>query len=383
MPFDYSSMLIALGFAAACLAAMLFVAWFSARSERFLLTWSVGMAFVVVHVAVYGFYSTTPRPGIEAVGFACLIVGLALLLVAAKQVRKRKLSPGFIIALFAGSLIVALAGFFTSMNGIGFMTTNVVAAVLLIATAAQYAKVRDEAPGAAMGLMLLYGVTGISFFLCAAVLAVEGAWVIDRAPENWAEKLNIAVAIACLPGVGALSLALNQARLARTHRRDAETDMLTGLLNRRALFERYSDRRLDPLTSVVVFDLDHFKSVNDSFGHAVGDEVLRRFAEALRTSVRGVDTVARLGGEEFAVVLPRSRAESAMQVAERVRQAFADEFVETVDGAIRSTVSAGVATADGTDEMFADVLRRADQALYAAKHNGRDRVIAEPLRLVG
>jgi diguanylate cyclase (GGDEF)-like protein len=242
---------------------------------------------------------------------------------------------------------------------------------------------RAEAPGATLGLSALYALVAISFLLCAVVLVADGVLVLGQAPNNWAEELNLVVSIAALAGVGALSLALNQARLARSHRREARTDVLTGLLNRRALFDTFSERDLPPFTSLVVFDLDDFKAINDSHGHAVGDEVIRRFAATLRSEVRAIDTVARLGGEEFAIVLPRSRSESAIQVAERVRRTFGDVEVASEGGPIRCTVSAGVASAVTGGEPFSEVLRRADAALYVAKRNGRNRVVAEPLRLVG
>ena len=148
------------------------------------------------------------------------------------------------------------------------------------------------------------------------------------------------ISIATLTGIGALSLALNQWRLAQNHRRDALTDAQTGLLNRRALFDAYSEVAAE--TAVIVFDLDRFKGVNDKFGHAVGDEVLARFAAAIKRNVRDTDTAARLGGEEFAVLLPGATAETGAIIAERIRAGFAGEVVETDKGVLKCTVSAGV-----------------------------------------
>ncbi len=383
MPLDYTSLLIALAFAAACLAVTMFAAWLSARTEGFLLTWAIGAALIVAHVLTYSVYVHEPRPFLAVVAFSLLIFGLTMIYAAAVQFRTHRLQVRSTIVLALAAQVVALAGFATSMDGIGFILTNVVAAVLLFATAWQYALVRPEAPGATLGLISLYSIVGVSFLLCAAVLLADGSFVLGRAPDTWAEDVNLATAIGGIAGVGALSLALNQARIARSHRRDAETDMLTGLLNRRALFDKYDAQDLPPFTSVVVFDLDGFKAVNDAYGHAVGDEVLRRFAATLRAGVRNIDTIARLGGEEFAVVLPRSGTETSLQVAERIRSAFANIVVETEDGTVRCTVSAGVAATAAEERPFADVLRSADEALYSAKRSGRDKVVAEPLRLVG
>ncbi|TGV30931.1 GGDEF domain-containing protein, partial [bacterium M00.F.Ca.ET.168.01.1.1] len=111
-------------------------------------------------------------------------------------------------------------------------------------------------------------------------------------------------------------------RLARHHQREAQTDALTGLLNRRALFDLHGRTPVGAFTAVLVFDLDGFKAINDQFGHAAGDEVLKAFAEVLSSSLRPNDSVARMGGEEFAMVLKRSLPETAEATAESVRTTF-------------------------------------------------------------
>ena len=383
MPLDYNSLLIAIAFVAACLGITLFAAWLSARTEAFLLTWAIGAALLVGSVLVYSAYVISPEPYVVILAFFVHIMGFAVLYGAARQfcTGERPLRP--IVTVAVPSLLIALPGFATRFDAIGFILSNLVVAALLFLTAREYWVGRKEAPGPIIGLTALYAMAGVSFVICAVILIVDGQLALGRAPENWAENLNLIVGIAAIAGVGALSLALNQSRLARAHRREAMTDSLTGLLNRRAVFDMFSDRDLPPFTSVVVFDLDGFKAVNDGHGHAVGDEVLRRFTSAIKQGIRATDTAARLGGEEFALVLPRSDAESALQVAERIRRAFAEEAIETGGEALRCTVSAGVATAGEDGQPFEDVLRSADSALYAAKRDGRNRVVAEPLRLVG
>lgn len=383
MPLDYNTLLLAIGFAAACLAVTLFTAWLSARSEAFLLTWAVGALLVVANVLIYSVYVRSPAPYLAVLAFFLHITGYAVLYGAARQFRTGERPYRAILTVAIPSLAVALPGFVTPFDGVAFILSNLVLAALLFAIAGEYWIGRAEAPGPIRGLTALYALAGVSFVLCAAVLIADGRLELGRAPENWAENLNLVVGITAVAGVGALSLALNQSRLARAHHRDARTDALTGLLNRRALFDMYRERGLAPFTSVVVFDLDGFKAINDGHGHAIGDEVLRRFATAISGGIRSVDTAARLGGEEFALVLPRSSSESALMVAERIRQAFAEEEIATGDAALRCTVSAGVATARENGQPFEEVLRSADAALYAAKRNGRNRVVAEPLRLVG
>jgi diguanylate cyclase (GGDEF)-like protein len=170
------------------------------------------------------------------------------------------------------------------------------------------------------------------------------------------------------------ALAFNSARQRETLRTQARTDGLTGLLNHRACHERLADevrraiearRRL----SVVVLDLDRFKAINDTYGHAEGDRTLRAVAEGLRASVRADDAVARLGGEEFALILPGAGPVQAMEAAERAREAVAS--VEVAGEPM--TASAGVATCPDDSRTPGHLLELADAALYRAKHAGRDR----------
>lgn len=164
----------------------------------------------------------------------------------------------------------------------------------------------------------------------------------------------------------------------------AVTDPLTGICNRRALFDllrREIDReqRHQRGLAVILFDIDHFKEVNDRYGHAAGDVVLRHVAAAAGTAVRGTDTLARYGGEEFVLVAPETDEAEALLLAERMRSALRSAHV-AVDGQdLRVTASFGVTTLHPDDQQPEQLLRRADQALYAAKAAGRDRVAAASL----
>jgi diguanylate cyclase (GGDEF)-like protein len=161
------------------------------------------------------------------------------------------------------------------------------------------------------------------------------------------------------------------------------TDMLTGLLNRRGLFSLYEDLRFGPDMAVAMFDLDNFKPVNDIYGHSIGDEVIRHFAAAAISHSRPRDDAARLGGEEFALVMRNVNVEQAREVVERIASAFAADTVATPTGPLRCTVSAGIGFGDEQDLTLEAVLERADRALYAAKHAGRNRVELDTIRLAG
>ena len=164
----------------------------------------------------------------------------------------------------------------------------------------------------------------------------------------------------------------------------AITDGLTGLHNRRYM-EMHLQSLLDQATardrplSALIVDIDFFKRVNDTYGHDVGDEVLREFAARLKASVRGIDLACRLGGEEFVVVMPETDAKVAQLVAERIRRRMAGEPFRIARGArtIDVTASIGVASFDVAIDDAASLLKRADVALYRAKSEGRNRVVAD------
>ncbi|MFM1960606.1 MAG: hypothetical protein RL588_2123 [Pseudomonadota bacterium] len=165
----------------------------------------------------------------------------------------------------------------------------------------------------------------------------------------------------------------------------AVTDQLTGLNNRRymmgqldALLER-SSAGGDPV-SLLMLDIDHFKRVNDTWGHTLGDEVLREVAVRLASSVRAVDIPCRYGGEEFVVVMPATRLTDAARIAERIRTAISVEPFAVGDREIPVSVSLGVSASDGVDDRPESLIRRADEALYEAKAAGRNQVVIRPRR---
>jgi len=170
------------------------------------------------------------------------------------------------------------------------------------------------------------------------------------------------------------AIALSNARLVDRLERQVAEDPLTGLANRRAFYlacaaEFSRAERAESEVSIVMLDLDHFKAINDAHGHPYGDHVLIGVAEVLRASIRGHHTIARMGGEEFAILLPDADAEVAHEIAERARRAIAQVPLAHVT----LSCSAGVATGSPTHGSPADLLALADRALYRAKGLGRDR----------
>jgi diguanylate cyclase (GGDEF)-like protein len=176
------------------------------------------------------------------------------------------------------------------------------------------------------------------------------------------------------------AVALDNARLHEIVQRQAITDDLTGLVNRRRFIDALDAeieraRRFGSPLTVVVADLDNFKRVNDDHGHHAGDVVLRSFAGLLRSHVRDVDVCGRIGGEEFAIVLPETDQVGAASVAERMRESLAaDAIGVSLGDPVRVTSSFGVAEL-GAGQTGGDLLRTADAALYRAKKAGKNRVV--------
>jgi diguanylate cyclase (GGDEF)-like protein len=183
------------------------------------------------------------------------------------------------------------------------------------------------------------------------------------------------------------AMAISNARLFQQTLELSYTDPLTGIPNRRHLFQQLEQEwtrslRFGDELSLLMIDLDLFKNVNDTWGHAIGDGVLRAIAQVLRRNVRKVDTVARYGGEEFCVLLPRVTKREAIEVAEKLRRAVA---TTPLPGApdqqpIHLTISVGVATYGADASDMSGLIESADKALYAAKHAGRNAVQAAGAR---
>jgi diguanylate cyclase (GGDEF)-like protein len=185
-------------------------------------------------------------------------------------------------------------------------------------------------------------------------------------------------------GTAFIVVVMAKEQVLAVHRTAALTDPLTGLFNRRGFFEhaqKLFDARMRKglPVSVLMFDLDHFKSINDRFGHDIGDEALRTFAATIGATMRGEDIVGRLGGEEFAAILPNGLA-SSVAIAERVRLAFQAAGIEIAGQPLGATVSIGAVDARTVADNITQLLARADGALYRAKSAGRNRVVADEAR---
>ncbi|KQN69984.1 GGDEF domain-containing protein [Devosia sp. BK] len=381
MIIDNATLLIGIGFSSASLLLALLIGWFNSRSETYLVLGATGMALIVVALMLMGLRNGAYTLFFQLVPFALILIGFSCVYAGARRFRNSKASLWPAAVVGALSAIATAVPLLLGLSGLGTLMLNATAAVLMLLCAYEHIRSDDQLRFALAAIGTLYVVTAISFACCALMLALDGNWVLSAPPKNWAEDFNSIMSLVGLTGIGAITLTLHHARAAHHHHQAANTDSLTGVLNRRALFDRFSNAPPGRNSAVLMFDLDHFKQINDRLGHAEGDRVLKLFSDVLQRELGPLDVISRIGGEEFCAVLIDVDQEKAKAVAERVRSVFADLTLVIEQGQLHATVSVGLAMFEG-DEDFPALLNRADAALYQAKHNGRNQVKLAALRLV-
>jgi diguanylate cyclase (GGDEF)-like protein len=333
-----------------------------------------------------------------------LLVCLALLLCAFLGLlpwRAALEGTAGILVLVLGFYLLFRTGLNLRFSDPSLTTEQVAAALLFLAYINYHAGPAREALTLFYPVAMLFGVLRLNAarLMALALLALgahgmvlQFSYVRDPAMDVRAALTEFAVLMIVLPWFAVMGGYVNRlrVRLSDSHHdlklalerieEIAVRDELTGAHNRRYLMEALSreraraDRLGEPF-SVCALDIDHFKSINDSFGHAAGDAVLRRVAELVPTELRGIDLFGRMGGEEFLIIVPGTRREGAEACAERVRRRIAAEaFAELHEGR-RVTMSIGVATYRLAEPLEA-LLARADEALYRGKADGRNRVVA-------
>ncbi|MET0878850.1 MAG: sensor domain-containing diguanylate cyclase [Tardiphaga sp.] len=224
---------------------------------------------------------------------------------------------------------------------------------------------------------LVVGEPHIRFYIGIPLKMSDGSKIGTLCAIDTVPRALSTVAIDILSGLG--SMVVDQIEL----RRLAVTDPLTGTLTRRGFDaaidrEMHLEKRADRPFSFIAVDVDHFKSVNDRFGHASGDIVLQAVVGEIRQELRPSDFVARLGGEEFVIALPDTDLDGARALAERIREKIAGTVIHRQSQQIRVTASFGIVIHAGATEQWASTLERADAALYLAKQRGRNICVCAP-----
>ncbi|MCF8478657.1 MAG: GGDEF domain-containing protein [Pseudolabrys sp.] len=362
-------------FATVCIVGFLgvfmIVNWLQQR-EVFALAWW-GSAYLIAASAIALWGAPSPLFEIPSVWPEALVfVACGMIWNGVRLFHGRKLWP-LAIAGGAGGWVVLCHAWDVPEGGWGRIALGVmVGAAYTVCISVELSHERRRSfysRGAAIAVPLLYAV----LFLSPVAL-----WLFrpDFFAVRWPAVLALETIIYAVATAFILLLTVKD-RHVHFYRTAATTDSLTGLLNRGAFLEAarkmqmHHGARGRPVT-LLMFDLDHFKSVNDRFGHATGDSVLRIFTQVARNSMRATDLIGRLGGEEFVALVPEPMA-GAVHIAERLRAAFESAGV-TVDGhAIGATVSSGLASSCKQEPDIGSLLVLADVALYRAKNEGRNR----------
>jgi diguanylate cyclase (GGDEF)-like protein len=372
------------------LGCVVLFAWLRIQNARPLSWWSAGFFLQGAGTATASFAGAMLAMGASLAWLA--VVGLgwilhffaaALMWAGARQFEGRL--PSFaafgVVSLGWAVLWVIPAGA-DPVNPL-FRVAHTILAGFALATAYEFWRGRNEhlvSRWPAVLLLLTLTVEHLLYIpLTLAFPLVPPGNVFGSAWFGFSELVRLLLQI----GLAFAVMALARERTEKMHKTDARTDPLTGLDNRRGFIEaargRLRRHRLQgqPL-AVLMFDLDHFKRVNDRFGHAVGDQVLCAFARTALRELRAEDVIGRIGGEEFAAVMWNVTLEDTLATANRVRTAFA-KAADAVAGAVGGiSVSAGIALTDDEDEDIEALLERADAALYVAKSRGRNRVEVAP-----
>jgi diguanylate cyclase (GGDEF)-like protein len=361
----------------AVLGGMLLFTWARERESSFIGWWGLALLIMSVGVIMTAF-PASPPVNLLHLGMATIVLSDAIKWKAAREFSFGRARLSWILLGPVAFLVALQAGYLQSFDH-EFGALSAILAVYNFAAAAALASVTDEqlpSRKPAVILLVVIALLYLSWLPLNLLMPIGAAHRV--AMSEWCPGI-ILVTLLLRIALAFTVLSMAQERQELEQRVNALTDALTGLPNRRALFEvadalGQSRQIGDAAISVLIFDIDHFKETNDRFGHALGDRVLKLFAAIASARLNGTCLIARLGGEEFAAILPGASPAEAFTAAEDVRNRFANSAA-FVDGLpVGATVSVGVASDAGIKGDLNGLFRRADAALYVAKRAGRDRV---------
>jgi diguanylate cyclase (GGDEF)-like protein len=357
---------------------ILLMNWLNDRATRAALWWAASNCLLGLGVIGLALHDALPPFAADVGAPVILNLSAALAWLAARIFNRRRGRIGR-APIAATVLVAALIGAVGSLDAQSATALNATASAgFYLAAAIEFILARGERLRGRWPMVALLTVDGAAL-LVAAVAFVYAAERMATPSVGWFGAIHF-VGLVYAVGSVALPVMMLRERGEALHKAAALADPLTGLANRRAFMERAGRlfaraRSGQAPVLLLAFDLDRFKAVNDAFGHAAGDRVLRIFADVLSRVLRPADLVARLGGEEFTAALPDCSVEAALAIARRISAAFQND-ARFLDGQrVGATVSVGVAAANPAEQTLAEAMASADQALYEAKSLGRNRVV--------
>jgi len=387
MNLDVNTLFLVTMYVEAILGLLLLFAWMQNSQIRAVAWWGCAHLLRAGSVVLFGMYGSVS--GAISIDLANMILFLsfAVTWTGARVFDGRRVLP---LYLFAGPVCWVIVAHLSGVGG-GLELRALLASGIITTytwlTAYEFWRGRGEplvSRWPAIFMLFAHG----SLFLLRTPLAAMLPWSpMNQVFESvWLTVLSFEALLFTI-AIAFILLAMAKERTEFRHRTAAMVDPLTGIANRRSFLndgnELAKRHAANPRPSaVLLLDLDHFKSINDRFGHAIGDRVLQVFADTARANVRSADLIGRLGGEEFAAVLYDVSREKAVALAERVRSAFAEAATEVDGRPVSATVSIGMVVNEDQPLDVPALLGQADEALYYAKERGRNRVEIASLDLV-
>jgi diguanylate cyclase (GGDEF)-like protein len=387
MELDLNTLLLVTVYVEAMLGLLLLFAWVQNTQITAVAWWGFAHLLRSASVVLFGMYGSVSDLISIDLANAILFTAFAMTYTGARVFDGRPIQP---VALVAGAVVWLLA------SRTPFIVDSIDARVLLSSgiitcytwsTAYEFWRGRNEPLVSRLPAIFMLFAHGALFLLRTPILTfLPWANQSQVFASVWLTVLSFEALLFTI-SIAFILLAMAKERTELRHKTAALIDPLTGIANRRAFLEAASELVLRQANNgrawaVLLIDLDHFKSINDRFGHAIGDKILQMFADCTSAKLGPDDLIGRLGGEEFAIVLRDANRERALAVAERIRTTFAEAAAAVENCAVHSTVSIGVVVEQDASVDISTALSQADQALYYAKARGRNRVEVASLDLV-
>ena len=379
MSLDVNTLFMVTIYVEAILGLLLLFVWVQNTAIQAVAWWGFAHLIRAGSIVLFGMYGSAPDLITIDLANALLFTSFAVTWTGARVFDGRPAEPVYLVTgavlwlLICRLPLLADAIDMRSMIATGIITTYT------WLTAYEFWRGRSEALVSRWPAIFMLFAHGSLFLLRTPLIAMLPWSVTNRVYGSvWLTVLSFEALLFTI-SIAFILLAMAKERTELRHRTAAMVDPLTGIANRRSFMQDAAQlakrHTANPRpTAVLLIDLDHFKSINDRFGHALGDRALEVFAFTARQSVRSTDLLGRLGGEEFAAVLADTSRDKAMMVAERIRASFAQAALEVNNRPVGATVSIGLVHCQDPVLDVHELLAQADQALYCAKENGRNRV---------
>lgn len=367
----------------AILGLLLLLVWVQNTRVHAVAWWATAHLMRATSVMLYGLYGSVPDLVSIDLPNVILFSSFGVTWNGARVFNGRNALPG---SLIAGAAVWLLASQWVDAGEFRGQLSAMIIAAYAWLTAYEFWRGRSEPLVSRWPAIVLFITHGAMFLLRTPLNALVHGHESDTILASaWLSVLSLEAFLMTI-ATAFILLAMSKERTELRHKTAAMTDPLTGLLNRRAFLqdaEALLQQQIarDRPIGVLLIDLDHFKSINDRFGHAVGDKVLQIFAKTTRSNLRQTDLVGRLGGEEFTVVLADASVDNAYLVADRLRKAFATNAATIDSQPLNATASIGVSVIVDPSQDLAHLIMLADQALYLAKARGRNRVEVAPIEV--